>query len=74
MAPLSRRLSTLTLGAFSFIYLVCVLNPIQMLSVFVYPFSPARFRAINRWCARSIWGIWVLQAEFQAKMDILVPL
>ena len=70
MAPLSRRLSTLTLGAFSFIYLVCVLNPIQMLSVFVYPFSPARFRAINRWCARSIWGIWVLQAEFQAKMDI----
>lgn len=53
----------LTLGALSFAYLIFVLNPIQMLSLLIYPLSPRVARRINRWCARSIWGIWVLMAE-----------
>jgi 1-acyl-sn-glycerol-3-phosphate acyltransferase len=49
----------------SFAYLTFVLNPIQMLSVLIYPISPRAFREVNRWCARSIWGLWVLMGEVQ---------
>ncbi|MEE2644019.1 MAG: 1-acyl-sn-glycerol-3-phosphate acyltransferase [Myxococcota bacterium] len=70
MRQLFLQISTLSLGVLSFLYLVFILNPIQVLSVLIYPFSPERFRAINRWCARSIWGIWVIMAEFKVKMAI----
>jgi len=41
-----------------------------MLSVFLYPVSPDAFRSINRWCARSIWGIWTILIESQNKVRI----
>lgn len=50
-------------GALSFAYLIFVLNSIQMLSLLLLPISPRTVRQINRWCARSIWGLWVLMAE-----------
>jgi 1-acyl-sn-glycerol-3-phosphate acyltransferase len=49
----------------SFLLLIGVLNPIQMLSVLVYPFSSRLFRSINRACARCIWSLWVWLAEIQ---------
>ncbi len=61
-SPLKRYFG-LTAGALSFAYLIFILNPIQMASALVYPFSRRACRSINRWCARSIWGIWVLMAE-----------
>lgn len=51
------------MGALSFAYLILVLNPIQMLSLLVFPVAPRLARRVNRWCARSIWGLWVLMAE-----------
>jgi 1-acyl-sn-glycerol-3-phosphate acyltransferase len=57
-------------GALSFLYLIFVLNSVQMASVVFYPFSKRLFRAINRWCARSIWGWWVLMAERQNRIQI----
>ena len=52
-------------GGVSFAYLIFVLNPIQVLSALIYPLSPRICRRVNRWCARSIWGLWVLLAEVQ---------
>ncbi len=65
-----RKWASLGTGVASFGYLIFVLNPIQMLSVATLPFSRRTFRSINRWCARSIWGLWVVQAEVQNAMDI----
>ena len=65
-----RTVTGLATCVLSFAYLILVLNPIQMLSVLVYPFSPRLFRNINRWCARSIWGLWVIMAERQAGISI----
>ena len=59
-------------GALSFAYLILVLNPIQMLSVVVYPFSRRLFRSVNRWCARSIWGLWVIMAERQNRIRVRI--
>jgi 1-acyl-sn-glycerol-3-phosphate acyltransferase len=59
-------------GALSFAYLIFVLNPIQMASVVVYPFSKRVFRSINRWCARSIWGLWVIMAERQNRIRVRI--
>lgn len=56
--------------ALSFAWLVLVLNPIQMLSIAVRPFSKPAFRAINRWCAASIWGWWARMAESQNGIEI----
>lgn len=53
----------LGLGAISFGVLILILNPLQMLSVLVRPFSKPAFREVNRWFARFIWGIWVVMAE-----------
>lgn len=64
------RIYGLITGALSFVYLIFVLNPIQMASVLVYPFSRSAFRSINRWCARSIWGLWVLMGEAQNKIEV----
>lgn len=55
----------LGIGGLSFIYLIFILNPIQMLSAVVYPFSAKLCRAMNRWCAQSIWSLWVVMAEVQ---------
>jgi 1-acyl-sn-glycerol-3-phosphate acyltransferase len=57
-------------GAASFVFLIFVLNPIQMLSVLLVPFSKSTFRAVNRWCARSIWGLWVLMAEVMNRIEL----
>ncbi len=59
-------------GALSFLYLIFVLNPIQMVSVVIYPFSRRLFRAVNRWCARSIWGLWVIMAERQNRIQVRI--
>ncbi len=67
-----RRFLGLLSGALTFSYLIFVLNPIQMLSVALYPFSHSLFRRVNRWCARSIWGLWVLVAEAQNKIRIRI--
>ena len=63
-APLLWILRVLTMSL-SFIYVVIVLNPIQILSALVYPFSKSLCRKINCWCARQIWGLWVIMAEKQ---------
>jgi 1-acyl-sn-glycerol-3-phosphate acyltransferase len=60
---LLRRLVCLTTGFVSWSYLIFVLNPVQMLSMGVYPISKAKFRAINRVCAFQIWRIWIWIAE-----------
>ncbi|MCC7386097.1 MAG: 1-acyl-sn-glycerol-3-phosphate acyltransferase [Deltaproteobacteria bacterium] len=65
-----RRVVGLSTGALSFAYLILVLNTVQMLSVVLYPFSHRAFREVNRWCARSIWGLWVLMAELQNKLTL----
>lgn len=54
----------------SFIYLIFVLNPIQVISSLLYPFAPNIVRSINRRCARSIWGIWVILNEAQNKVKV----
>lgn len=59
-------------GALSFLYLIIVLNGVQLLSLLVLPFSRRVARRMNRWCARSIWGLWVLMAERQNKIDVRV--
>ncbi|MCA9548494.1 MAG: acyltransferase [Myxococcales bacterium] len=65
-----RRWFRLGVGLLSFGYLIFVLNPIQMASLLVYPISPALARRANRWCARSIWGMWVLMAEVWLGIDV----
>src|SRR5438046_5871344 len=65
-----RRGFGLLTGALSFCYLIFVLNPIQMASVLLYPFSRSACRAVNRWCARSIWGWWVLMGELQNRIAL----
>ena len=62
-----RSLLTITL---SFLFLIFVLNPIQVLSVLIYPVSPNAFRKINRWCARCVWGIWAVLVESQNKVQV----
>jgi 1-acyl-sn-glycerol-3-phosphate acyltransferase len=52
-------------GVLSFVYLIFVLNVVQMLSLLLVPFSRSAVREINRWCSRSIWGLWVIMAEAQ---------
>jgi 1-acyl-sn-glycerol-3-phosphate acyltransferase len=64
------RIYGLGTGVLSFLYLIFVLNSIQMASMLVYPFSRPLFRGINRWCARSIWGLWVLMGELQNKIEV----
>lgn len=54
----------------TFSWLVGVLNPLQMLSVGVRPFSKRAFRDVNRACARNIWGLWVLVAELQNRIQL----
>ena len=41
-----------------------------MISALLYPFAPNFVRKINRWCARSIWGIWVIVSESQNKIRV----
>lgn len=60
------------MGTLSFAYLILVLNPIQMLSLLIYPLAPRAARRVNRWCARSIWGLWVLMAEHVLGCEIQV--
>ncbi len=54
----------------SFSYLIFILNPIQMASAFVRPFSKSTCRAMNRWCATSLWSMWVSMAEKSAKIKV----
>lgn len=67
-----RKTAGIATGVLSFAYLIFVINPIQVLSLVILPFSKRGFRAVNRWCARSIWGFWVLHAEVQNRIDIRV--
>ncbi|MBI2379087.1 MAG: acyltransferase [Deltaproteobacteria bacterium] len=67
-----RRFLGLATCVLSFAYLIFVLNTIQMLSVVFYPFSRKTMREINRWCARSIWGLWVIMAEVQNGIEIRI--
>ena len=70
--PLLRQALGLVTGALSFVYLICVLNPVQWLSIPLLLVSRRTVRAINRWCARSIWGLWVLMAERQNGIEVRV--
>jgi 1-acyl-sn-glycerol-3-phosphate acyltransferase len=67
-----RSIAGLAVGAMSFAYLILVVNPLQMLSVVLYPFSPPAFRAFNRSCASSVWGIWVWMAYVQNKITVRI--
>lgn len=66
----TRSLVGLLSGAASFAWLIFVLNPIQVASLLVRPFSKPAFRSINRWCAASIWGWWALMAEHQNGIEV----
>src|SRR3990167_5268081 len=70
MGPRIRTAVGLTLGSLSFVYLIFVLNLVQLTSVLLYPVSRGAFRRVNRWCARSIWGFWVLLSERINKTEI----
>lgn len=70
--PFVRAARGLSLGAVSFAWLILVLNPIQMLSVLVRPFSKPRFRALNRWCAGNIWGWWARMAENTMGIEVRI--
>ena len=65
-----RGLLGVTTGLLSYVCLIFVINPIQMLSALIYPVSPRACRAVNRWCARFIWGWWVLLGEAQSGAKI----
>ncbi len=71
MLFLLRKYTTLLLGALSFVYLICILNVLQMVLIVIYPLSPKLFRSINTWFARSIWGIWIVMAEKLARIDMV---
>lgn len=64
------RVLRLFTGFLSFLYLILVLNLVQLGSVLLLPFSRRLVRSINRWCARSIWGLWVIMAERQNRIDV----
>ncbi len=66
------RLLRLFIGALSFAYLIVVLNVVQAASFVLLPISRRAVRRINRWCARSIWGMWVLMAERQNRIEVRV--
>lgn len=66
------RVLRIIAGALSFGYLIVVLNLIQAASFILLPISRRAVRRINRWCARSIWGMWVLMAERQNNIEIRV--
>lgn len=72
MPFLLRSIAGLGVGALSFAYLIFIVNPLQMLSVLVYPFSPSAFRAVNRACASSVWGIWVWMAYVQNRITVRI--
>ena len=57
------KIAGVIFGSLSIVYLVLVLNTIQVLSVLVYPLSPRVCRAINRACALNIWRVWVILGE-----------
>jgi 1-acyl-sn-glycerol-3-phosphate acyltransferase len=57
-----RALVGLSMGALSFVVLIFIINPLQMLSVVIYPFSPKAFRAINTWFGGKMWGFWAWMA------------
>jgi len=65
-----RTFRGLTIGLFSFVYLIFVINPVQCLSIITLPFSPKLCRRINRWAARSIWGLWVILSEHLNGIDV----
>ena len=65
-----RWLRGVLVGAISFVYLIFILNPLQMASIVIYPFSKRAFREVGRWCARSIWGFWVILAERVNAIDM----
>ena len=70
MSQSVRKWIGIATGLLSFAYLIFVMNPVQMLSVLIYPFSPRLFREVNRWCARSVWGLWVIIAEVQNGIEV----
>ena len=51
-----------TINVFLFLPMVLVINLIQMLSVFIWPFSQRAFRSVNRMLARAYWG-WIVLAQ-----------
>jgi 1-acyl-sn-glycerol-3-phosphate acyltransferase len=59
-------------GVVSFLYLILVLNLVQLGSFLLLPISRRAVRRINSWCARSIWGLWVLMAERQNHIQVRV--
>ena len=65
-----RSAAGLLMGALSFTFLILVVNPIQMASMVIYPFSREAFRAVNRSCAATVWGWWVWMAYVQNRIDI----
>mgnify|MGYP001320444553 CR=1 FL=1 len=66
------RVLRLIVGALSFAYLIVVLNLVQAASFLLLPVSRRAVRRINRWCARSIWGMWVLMAERQNDIQVRI--
>ncbi len=63
-------LKAVTLLVFGFATLLAV-NLLQTLSLVVLPFSRKAFRAVNRWCADTWWGLCVSAADHLYKVRIV---
>ncbi len=47
------------------------INLLQTLSLVVLPFSRKAFRAVNRWCADTWWGLCVTAADHLYKVNVI---
>ncbi len=65
-----RRFLGVTTGILSYVILIFVINPLQVLSAVFYPLAPRVCRAINLVFARFIWGWWVLLGEVQSNCEM----
>lgn len=63
-------LKAVTLLMFGFTTLLAV-NLLQTLSLVVLPFSRKAFRAVNRWCADTWWGLCVTAADHLYRVRIV---
>lgn len=63
-----KGLALLVLGFASLL----VINLLQISSLVVLPFSRKAFRAVNRWCADTWWGLCVTAAESFYKVQVIL--
>lgn len=58
--------------SFTLMFMLLIINMMQMLSMVIKPFAPKLFRSINRWFANTWWGACHLWAERGYGIEIIV--